>query len=441
MVEAGSVVLGGADRVEITRVRVEGGEIVVWVQTPDAQTVWCGACGARARSEGRREVRLRDAPGPGGAGCEVRWRKRIWWCPRVECEVRTWTEECELAGPRRVPGRRAAQWAVGRLAAVEGTVASAARRLGVAWATVWSWVGDAAQQVADDPERVGPVARLGLDETVTGSAGRGRRRRCVSAAVDAATGQVLDIFDGRDAADVGRWLASRPPQWLAGIEVVCCDPHEGYRNGITRARRDTHPSDSVNIAADAFGIVRLANQALDSARRRVPNETTGHRGRKGDPLYHARKLLLTGAERLDAAGWDKMLTALDAADPADEIRACWVAKEHVRDIFRADDPLDAQQHLDEAIAWCAHPNAPPELATLARTLRRWHTEIGTAVRTRTSNARTEAANARIRDVKRSARGFRNLRNYRLRILLAAGRRACQTQAVTPIRTRRPSLVA
>ena len=285
------------------------------------------------------------------------------------------------------------------------------------------------------------MARLGLDETVTGSAGRLRRRRCVSAVVDAATGQVLDIFDGRDAAEVGRWLASRPPEWLAGIEVVCCDPHEGYRSGIARARTDKHLSPDTQIAADAFAIVRLANRALDSARRRVQHELTGHRGRSGDPLYQARKLLLTGAERLDAAAWDKMLAALDAADPADEIRECRVAKEHVRDIFRADDPLDAQQHLDEAIAWCAHPNAPPELATLARTLRRWHTEIGTAVRTRTSNARTEAANARIKDVKRSARGFRNLRNYRLRILLAAGRRPCQTQPVTRIRTRRPSLVA
>ncbi len=417
-VRPGSVVLLGADRVEITRVRVEGGEIVVWAQTPDAQTVLCGACGARARSKGRREVRLRDAPGPGGAGCEVRWRKRIWWCPRVECEVRTWTEECALAGPRRALTRRAALWAVGRLAAVEGTVASAARRLGVAWATVWSSVGDAAQQVADDPKRVGPVARLGLDETVMSAAGRLRRRRYVSAAVDAATGQVPGVFDGRDAADVGRWLASQPPQWLAGIEVVCCDPHEGYRSGIARARRDGHLAAEALIAADAFGIVRLANQALDSARRRVQNEITGHRGRKNDPLYQIRKLLLTGAERLDAAGWAKMLTALDAAD---EIRECRVAKETVRDIFRADNPLDAERHRDEAIDWCEHPSAPPELATLARTLRRWHTEIGTAVRTRTSNARTEAANARIKDVKRSARGFRNLANTQTVGALPSGR--------------------
>ena len=315
MGEAGSVVLGGADCVEITRVRVEGGETVVWVQTPDAQRVLCGACGARARSKGRREVRWRDAPGPGGAGCEVRWRKRIWWCPNAGCETRTWTEECELAAPRRVLTCRAEQWAAARLEAVEGSVASTARRLGVAWATVWSAVAAWACQVVGDPGRVGPVARLGLDETVMRSASRLARRRYVSAAVDAATGQVIDIFDGRNAADLHRWLEQQPAGWLAAIEVVCCDPHEGYRSGITRARRDTHLSDSVKIAADAFHIVRLANQALDGARRRVQNETTGHRGRKGDPLYHARKLLLMGAERLDAAGWDKMLAALDAADP------------------------------------------------------------------------------------------------------------------------------
>ena len=116
-----------------------------------------------------------------------------------------------------------------------------------------------------------------------------------------------------------------------------------------------------------------------------------------------------------------MPAALAAADPADEIRECRVAKEHVRDILRAHDPLDARQHLDEAIAWCAHPSVPPELATLARTLRRWHTEILTAVRTRTSNARTEAANARINHVKRSARGFRDLANTQTVGALASGR--------------------
>jgi transposase len=51
--------------------------------------------------------------------------------------------------------------------------------------------------------------------------------------------------------------------------------------------------------ADPFHLVRLAGQKLDEVRRRVQNETLGHRGRKHDPLYRARKLLVLAQERLD----------------------------------------------------------------------------------------------------------------------------------------------
>ncbi len=53
-------------------------------------------------------------------------------------------------------------------------------------------------------------------------------------------------------------------------------------------------------------------------RRRVQNETLGHRGRKADPLYRIRKLLLSADERLDEAGHHRMLLGLPAGDPADE---------------------------------------------------------------------------------------------------------------------------
>jgi transposase len=42
--------------------------------------------------------------------------------------------------------------------------------------------------------------------------------------------------------------------------------------------------------ADPFHVVRAANERLDEVRRRVQNETLGHRGRKSDPLYHTRRL-------------------------------------------------------------------------------------------------------------------------------------------------------
>ncbi len=54
--------------------------------------------------------------------------------------------------------------------------------------------------------------------------------------------------------------------------------------------------------ADPFHVVRLANDRLDQVRRRTQQETLGHRGRKGDPLYQIRRLLTLASERLDTGG-------------------------------------------------------------------------------------------------------------------------------------------
>ena len=177
-------------------------------------------------------------------------------------------------------------------------------------------------------------------------------------------------------------------------------------------------------------IVGLANRALDDCRRRTQNETTGHRGRKGDPLYGARKLLLTGTERLDNTAWNRMRRALDQCDPYDEVADCWDAKEKVRSVFKTKDAAQAAARLDHAIAYCSAPEAAPELHKLGRTLTKWKTEIKTCVRTGAHNGRTQAANAKIKDIKRSGRGLHRFANYRLRILLATGQTPSQTQPVT-----------
>ena len=82
MVQASAAVWFGADGFEVTGVREERGEVVVDVQTPDGQKVFCGRCGRRARSKGRREVCLRDAPAAGGRPVRVRWEKAGMGVPR-----------------------------------------------------------------------------------------------------------------------------------------------------------------------------------------------------------------------------------------------------------------------------------------------------------------------------------------------------------------------
>jgi transposase len=73
--------------------------------------------------------------------------------------------------------------------------------------------------------------------------------------------------------------------------------------------------DHVTQVADPFYLVKLGNSKMDECRRRVQNETVGHRGRKGDPLYRARRLVTKAHERLDGRGDAKLRGLPEAGDP------------------------------------------------------------------------------------------------------------------------------
>ena len=83
----------------------------------------------------------------------------------------------------------------------------------------------------------------------------------------------------------------------------------------------------------------------------------------------------------------------------------------------------------------------PEIARPGRTLHTWRAEFLTHfTHTDVSNGPTESLNLKIKNTKRTARGFRNFANYRLRLLLNHGRIQNNHQTAR-IRTRRPSFVA
>ena len=137
-------------------------------------------------------------------------------------------------------------------------------------------------------------------------------------------------------------------------------------------------------------------------RRRVQNETLGHRGRKADPLYRIRKLLLAGYERLDERGHDRVLLGLRHGDPNDELLGAWLAKESVRDIYLSEDPKVASVLLDKAIVGCQDDDVE-EIRSLGATLERWRTEILNHHRTGASNGPTEGLNLCVKKVKRAGR--------------------------------------
>src|SRR5690606_7976088 len=110
---------------------------------------------------------------------------------------------------------------------------------------------------------------------------------------------------------------------------------------------------NATLVVDHFHAVKLANSAIDDVRRRVQNETLGHRGRKGDPLYRARRVFLTGIDRLsdDRIAW--MFDMLAAGDPYDEVSAAILAKELLREVCAARDVAHARRRLIVFFQHCA----------------------------------------------------------------------------------------
>ena len=178
--------------------------------------------------------------------------------------------------------------------------------------------------------------------------------------------------------------------------------------------------DAVQVA-DPFHVVKLANQKLDECRRRVQNETLGHRGRKDDPLYRCRRLLTKADERLDDHGRTRLLGLLDAGDPRGEVRAAWHAKEVVRSIYDHHDPHLAVEFVDRLGHDLQDESCPIEVRSLGRTLIRWRDQIAAWHHAHVSNGPTEAANNLIKRIKRVAFGFTRFHNFRIRVLLYAGK--------------------
>ena len=160
--------------------------------------------------------------------------------------------------------------------------------------------------------------------------------------------------------------------------------------------------------------------AWTQVRRRVQNETLGHRGRKGDPLYRIRKMLLTGNERLDDRGRHRMLLGLRVGDPNDEV-ARRLAGQGVRPRHLP------RRHLAPRPGRCwtrpspaASPTTSPRSSRLGNTLKSWRREILAHHTTGASNGPTEGLNLCVKKVKRCGHGFRTFEHYRLRVLLHAG---------------------
>src|SRR3954462_11727563 len=176
----------------------------------------CPVCGVLAgRVHSRRRQRLGDLPGAGPT--EGGWVKRRWVCDQARCRRRTFSEVTDQVPAFARSTARLCQSLVAAVVVSGRAASEVARAHRVSWWLVASMLTAAADLIGDPDQH--PVRRLGVDEYRYRSVrffrepdgGWRRYEPWMTTLVDADTGRVVGVVDGRDSAGVGAWLGGRGP--------------------------------------------------------------------------------------------------------------------------------------------------------------------------------------------------------------------------------------
>jgi transposase len=377
--------------------------------------VRCPSCARVAQVKERPVVRYVDLP-VYGVPMRLAWKKHRMRCPEARCRTKSWTvSDHRIAAKNCLLTTRAAKWAT-RQVGTGRTVLEVANELACDWHTVNDAVTTYGEALLEaDRKRLNQTSAIGLDETSFVRLGPFKHTSFATTVADVENHQIIDILPSRDYVDVAGWIAAQPQAWKARISFGALDMSSAYAAVYTVVLPNALQ------VVDPFHFIALANRCLDDVRRRVQSEQTGHRGRKHDPLYRARRVLLMGEEKLNDEATARLESLLELGDPNGEVAIAYRIKERIRDFYRTTSPDDARQLLDELQRHCVKRAMPPEVQRLGRTIRRWFDKIANFHLARVTNGPTESLNNLIKRIKRIGFGFRNFKNYRVRALLYAGK--------------------
>jgi transposase len=377
--------------------------------------VRCPRCGERAEVKDRPVVTYIDLP-VYGTPIRLVWKKHRMRCRQTSCSQTSWVfQDHRIAAKSCLLTTRAAKWATVQVGSGR-TVSEVAGELSCDWHTVNDAVTTYGEALLEaDRKRLNRTTAIGLDETSFCRFSEKKGADFATTVADVENHQIIDILPTRNFADVAAWINAQPEAWKERIRFGTLDMSAVY------AAVYTVVLPKASQVVDPFHAVSLANRSLDSVRRRVQTEQLGHRGRRDDPLYRARRVLLMAEEKLDQESTERLGSLLELGDPNAEVAIAYRVKERLRDFYRAPDYASARVILEELKHHCTKKAMPPEIQKLGRTIQRWFDKLCNYHIAKMSNGPTEALNNLIKRIKRIGFGFRNFKNYRIRALLYAGK--------------------
>lgn len=239
---------------------------------------------------------------------------------------------------------------------------------------------------------------LGVDELYMQ-----KQFRCVLTNIEEKT--VIQLLPNRSLELVTSTFLALPDR--KNVEVVSTDMYKNYLAAARVAFPDAKP------VVDKFHVVKMANETMEVVRKTIKSGLTDKERRI---LKHDRKLMLmrerdlTPLNKLVIGEWFDKIPALGAA---------YTSKERFFKLYDASDVKEATLAYDE---WRKTiPAGQEELwGGLAGTVSRWRGPIFNyfSMEKRVTNAFTEAANRKMKDLNRDTRGM-SFDAFRNKVLLGA----------------------
>jgi len=243
------------------------------------------------------------------------------------------------------------------------------------------------------------VSAVGIDETSC------KRGHCyISVVADLDTSKVIYLTEGRDSLVVDRFKAdfSEHHGDPASIGQICCDMSPAFICGI----EGNFPN--AEITFDKFHIMKIVNDAVDQIRR---DEQAGN-----VVLKKTRYLWLKNPSRLT----QKQLKRLGNLK---QMNLKTVREYNIKlslQMFWAIEGREvAEKYLKKWYFWATHSRLIP-IVKAAKTIKGHWNGVMNFIESKVTNGILEGLNSSIQALKKSARGYRNTKNFMTRVYVRLG---------------------
>jgi len=294
---------------------------------------------------------------------------------------------------------------------LENDIHSVAKKEVVKTEEIERMLKDAAAELLESKN--GELKRLGIDEIALI---KGKGNYC-AVLIDLDKSKLIGILAARTQEEISQVLRGWGTEILEGIEEVSIDLWKGYKNLVIELMPN------VQVVADRFHVMAQINKELDSQRKREKrkiedviktekkSEEKTEQEQVLEGLKKSKYVLLKNEKDLSEEQKSKLIQVKKVSS---SLKRMHELKEEIRKIFEQTN--NWLTGLFKLGIWLA--SAKKYFPNSQKTIIRWLDEIIAYFDNRTTSGVVEGINNKLKLIKRSAYGFRNFENYRIRCLLS-----------------------